>query len=603
MLKQPIPVYLIVSAGRTDLKVLATDSNGRSELLEVDKNIQRPLHQWMLKHLEGWVVEANKVESRGPHEGKEVRGNAPEKTGQDKSLCKKNMRFDSTQVPPLSYEPGHIQTDNGRLRFVAPKLERIVGTLKELADTHKITFRGALVLYTHRDANHSKAEEEPIALGIALGRWLADTFGLKALPLDSADDMGLALDQVSYYAFLTGNDDLEGKDGGLNPLVRRNLEIVLRRLSNLDPALWAFVATLGGMPDYKSFVTALADLHFQHRWRPVEHSEQAKKEIVHLPHVPYITDAGLMQARANALRLLRNWNIHGALAATVHLPPERGGNWLKVLQCLDGFLAGYGAEPSGDAPFNKALDELVANPLGWKIRKTDRHRTTVQDTAETSFLRLTTAGFRAECSLREGRIAEALNWTYTFYNAMLLDLVEHLARTAFPNGGTQFLNLEDRKLRFVGNKLPYIPSNLVGSDRYDFWFTQNRSGYKFNDSCPLNEPAHAFPMLQTIFADTVSWKHAFQVLEDTPGKFLRNGNTHDVLSPEKIAEIGNTLGQAGLWDGTQGKSAQAMEWNKASVVGTALAQSCLATFYGNGAAFKQRIEAVHAAAVSALLRG
>jgi hypothetical protein len=570
MPQPPTPVYLIVSAGRTDLKAVAADAEGACRLLEIDKAIQRPLHEWMLENPQRWTVAAPE-DVAALDESQAVKG---------------RQSFDPTEFPPLAVEQSALATDPaGRWLLLAPKLGRMVGAMAELARSGKIALRGALVLYTHRERGHAKAKEEPVAVGLALARWLAESLGLQAVAL-TTEETPPPLDAVAYYAFLTGREDLEGPDNSLNPIACARLEHLLARLARAQPGLWAFVSALGGLPPYKPFLHALAELHFQQRWRPVEDTEQAAAEIVPAPHV-FATATGQAQARANALRLLRQWDIHGALAALAHLGAGSGYAALKI---LDQTLAGRGGrEKSGDAAFDAALGRLLENPLGWKERSQGPRGVTETHPAP---LRLILSGLRAECSLREGRVAEALNWTYTFYNAMLLDLLESLARERFSHpGGAQFLRIKDRMLHFSAP--PNIPQGLYGEQ--DVWFKnahKSPNGVWINDGFPFNQPQEAFAPMQVLLPDAQVWAEAYRGAQQC--KKLRNQNTHAILDAAKIKQARAKLEQAGVWS-----------LDKPTVVGAASIQACLAHFYGpgQGAALSQRIEAVHAAAINAVLDG
>lgn len=566
-----VPVYLIVSAGRTDLKVAAADAEGGRRLLEIDKFVQRPLHEWMLKNPSGWTVAAPEdVEGL-------VESADPRTTGR--------QIFDASATPPLALEKTAIAADEqNRLLLLAPKLGRIVGALAELANAGQIALRGALVLYTHREHVHAKAKEEPVAVGFALAHWLAEALHLPVIALET--EQAPPLDAVAYYAFLKGREDLEGPDNSLNPIACVRLEHLVARLAKARPGLWAFVSALGGLPPYKPFLHALAELHFQQRWRPVEDTEQAAAEIVPAPHV-FVTATGRAQARANALRLLRQWDIHGALAALAHLG---GGKGHDVLKILDGALAGQGASnKSGDAAFDEALRGLLENPLGWKERSQGPRGVTETYPAP---LRLILSGLRAECSLREGRVAEALNWTYTFYNAMLLDLLESLARDRFSRlGGAQFLRIKDRVLEFSAQ--PNIPANLCGDQ--DVWFKnahQRSNGVWINDGFAFNQPEQAFNLMRQCLPDAQAWIGTYRGAREC--KALRNQNTHATLDAAKTKQVRAKLENSGVWSPAG-----------PTVVGAASVQACLTHFYGagQGAALLHRIEAVHVAAIAAVLDG
>jgi hypothetical protein len=302
-----------------------------------------------------------------------------------------------------------------------------------------------------------------------------------------------------------------------------------------------------------------------------------------VPHVPYITDAGLVQARANALRLLRRWDIHGAAAALAHVPEERSGEWGKVINRFDTFMAGLGKGDPGHQAFHDALKTFVSNPLNWG-KKYVRDGNLRENNQDVVALRFLLPGLRAESSLRNERWVEALNWTYTYYDAMLVDLIELYCRTL-----NNFIKIEGKVVRFLGN-CP-ISSALIASTRIDSnWFfvgKQNKINYDDDYVNKNSQKAFNKSEIESILSGCKDqWIKAFEAYQQC--KNLRNQNTHKVLQPSDVNELSNKMTRVGLW-----------EENGLTVVGTALAKGCLTTFKKQNCV--SEIEALHAAAVKALI--
>ena len=183
----PIPVYLLITAGRTDLKILVRSDNA-NDWLPVDTGIQncRNLHQWMLDNPERWTVAAPSVVEF--EERRILDDNPQQRLPQGMKLL-----FTADNNLPLEVQGGRLAVNEEKLLFIAPKLGEVVEQLKKAAEYGYITFRGALVLYTHRDAGHEKAAEEPIALGLALARWIAETFNINYAKLGTLETPDLEI--------------------------------------------------------------------------------------------------------------------------------------------------------------------------------------------------------------------------------------------------------------------------------------------------------------------------------------------------------------------------------------------------------------------------
>lgn len=592
-MSEPTPVVLLVTAGRTDLKFLTTREDGRRELADVGSRSCRAVHRWLLENPDRWAVVA-------PDEGQRFDFDAKDEA--ERKLPFVDYEAKATEDLPLRLAKPDVclLEQAGRLQLVAPKLSAIMHHLMASAQAGKIRLAGGLVLYTHREG-HRKSEEEPIAIGEILARWLAGHSGLPTVELPEANPAVLAQGTMGYYSFLRGKEDWEAPDGNLNPDMKVRLETALRAISRWEGRPWLMAAAVGGFPEVKSYLAALAEVHFQDRWRPLKHPEQASEPLVPEPGAGarYAGDTEAAQARANALRLLRRWDIHGAYAAAAHLREARGGVWGTVLLRLDEFRAGLGIRKAKDDEFDGALSRLFENPLAWKTKQPGHDGRWVERNA---MLRLIVSGFRAESSLREGRIVDALNWTYTFYNAMVWDLVEYLARTQFcKDKGVQFVKIVGRDMEFSGGNPSIHHGTKIKPDDKDFWFNETRfrknTESRFvlvEDDFPMNRPKLAFPQIANLLNDYGNWESAFVKIAQC--KYLRNINTHNVLSPEEVNKVRKELCDEGVWQNAG---------THLTITGTPAAQGCLATFYGEGQGdqLRQRIEAVHAAAAAALLRG
>lgn len=579
---KPIPVALLVSAGLTDLRYVVYDENHKPTK-SADLKPCRPAHEWLLRNQDKWKMAEpeDEIQNLRPPRQQQKNGKSPEGGSQ-------KFGWEGSDNP--------CDACKQTLMLVSSKLSNILVKLKESSDKRLIRIVGGLVLYTDRDRD-GPGRDEPIALGPILAKWIGTYFGLTAAKVEEIEIPDPRYREIGYYSFLQAKENWDTSEGNLNEAMKKRLEIAVRRMSEWPEKPWLMAAVVGGFPELKSYLPALADVYFQDRWRPLKNPEQASAALVPVPNAgaPYVGDTEAVQARANALRLLRKWDVHGARAAAVHLPQDRGGVWLKVLDCLDDYWAGLGARKSGHPEFDSALAALMANPLGWMTRKADSQGVT--DTIVAAPLRLALAGFRVECALRERRIAEALNWTYTFYNAMLLDLIEYLARIHLANNGLQFVRLDWKYREIICNTKNFEMRDvtLFSTATTESWFSFEHTRLFYNEFA-MFVPSKAFSKLNGLLSQSARWKEAFLAIAKPTCKDLRNQNTHEILDAVKSNRIILLLKQAGIWGDDK---------PLLTAVGTEQAKNCLDTFYGNsqGYGLLDRIKAVHTAAMSALLDG
>lgn len=583
---KPTPVALLISAGLTDLRYVVYDENHRPTK-SADLTPCRPAHEWLLRNQDKWKMAKpeDEVHNLRPPKQQQKNGKSPEGDF-------RKFGWEGSDNP--------CDACKQTLTLVSSKLSNILVKLKESSDKRLIRIIGGLVLYTDRDRD-GPGRDEPIALGPILAKWIGTYFGLTAAKVEKIEIPDLRYREIGYYSFLQAKENWETSEGNLNEAMKKRLEIAVRRMSEWPERPWLMVAMVGGFPELKSYLTALADVHFQDRWRPLKNPEQASAALVPVPKAgaPYVGDTEAVQARANALRLLRKWDIHGARAAAAHLPRDRSKVWFKVLDCLDDYRSGFGVRPTDHPEFDNALNALLANPSGWTVKQPGPREPI--DVRIAAPLRLVLAGFRAECVLREERLIEALNWTYTFYNAMLLDLIEYLARR-LDKHGLQFIRL-DWAQRQIIYYTTYSARNFERKMRatglfttaVENWFQLENQKISYSDFA-MYVPWEAFPKLSQVITETTKWQQAFLSIANPTCRNMRNQNTHEVLSEEKSNKLAEVIKNRGIWkdDGSY-----------LTVIGTEQAETCLDTFYGNGQGHKlrDRIQAVHIAALSALLDG
>lgn len=583
---KPTPVALLISAGLTDLRYVVCDENHRPTK-SADLTPCRPAHEWLLRNQDKWKMAEpeDEVHNLRPPRQQQKNGKSPEGDF-------RKFGWEGSDNP--------CDARKQTLTLVSSKLSNILVKLKESSSKRLIRIVGGLVLYTDRDRD-GPGRDEPIALGPILAEWIGTYFGLAAAKIEEIEIPDPRYREIGYYSFLQAKESWDTSEGNLNEAMKKRLEIAVRRMSEWPDKPWLTVAMVGGFPELKPYLTALADVHFQDRWRPLKNPEQASAALVPVPNAgaPYVGDTEAVQARANALRLLRKWDIHGARAAAAHLPRDRGKVWLKVLDCLDNYRAGLGARPSGHLKFDNALDALLANPLGWTVKQLGPQGP--KDTGIAAPLRLVLAGFRAECILREERLIEALNWTYTFYNAMLLDLIEYLARR-LGGDGLQFVCLDWEQRRIVY----YTTHNASSFEKkmratglvttaVQNWFQLENRELSYSDFA-MYAPWEAFPKLSRLITEATKWQQAFLPIASSTCRNMRNQNTHGVLSEKESNRVAEVVKNRGTWKSDE---------SHLTVVGAQQAKNCLDTFYGNGQGheLRDRIQFVHTTALSALLDG
>lgn len=537
-------VFLIVAAGRTDLKILLSTGNGTLLPAEVDLRGLRELHEWMLANPDAWTVAA-------PND-------IPDLERDPRSAVRPpRVAFDATidSGPPLRIEgDASVAVDSeDRLLFVAPKLGRIVSELQHQADLGRCSIQGAVVLYTQRERQHNKANDEPIAIGVALARWLAESFGLAWQSMSPTSKEGTRIGFVGAYPYLTGLEDMEGVMGGLNPAATRRLEAQLAPLAQTNPELWALLIPMGGFPAYKPYLQALAELHFQNRWHLLDDPEHAVLPRVPSTNRPAATDVDIVQARSHARRLIRQWEIQGASGAVVHLPEDRSSPWLAVLRALADLANGLNVSPTGFTAFDAALSRFWRNSFGW-YRHSLTPKGSYMSHGRIDGFRFLVPALRAESALRGNRVAEALSWTYTCFDAMAIDLLEWFARQHLSNDETvRFIDLDEdtREIRFLGS--PAIPEAMRGTPpRAWNWFerveqrgTITACGY--NAMFGRQSPSSAFSTigLGAWLQQHQDWKRLYSKLQNL--KDFRNLNAHSCLDARDIEQLGERCRREGIW--------------------------------------------------------
>lgn len=490
------PVIFFISAGRTDLKILVTDQDGRQYSDMLPKFQVREFHQALLDGQVKYTVKSR------------LKMEEPEK---------KTIR--------LAWKEGRLQPkeavyqDDGETVILLPS--KLAETTQFLRG--KFCVRSVIIFNTHRgDSELIKQQlkeawhEEPIALGMVLSNWLKDEFGLQSIGQQAGD---IGLDKAGWVNILEG-DMLKSGPGRDYPIhrdiIRKIDEILCSTASWEERKLTACLATSGGLPELKDIFKACATYRFGYErvleWQEVEYRNHdwvsPSKENTH--------PAESLRARDHASRLIREGDFAGAYSAVKHLETDTTEKkWINKIKQVADYFAGKWPDNARHLP--DYLHQLI----------------------EPKQPRCLLVGLRTEAALNAGRIPEAIGWTSTFLEAAILDAIEQTQPVVRLDEKTQTIEYQpDAKIE------PILRDNgcLTAYDkkkhphyRYD---AIGRCIWVWLDI--LDGPA-----LER-YNEKLKGKAQGQDTQPTP-RNLRNINAHSLMNREIRQQVEKIFVKQGLW--------------------------------------------------------
>jgi hypothetical protein len=486
------PVIFFISAGRTDLKILVTDQDGRQYPDMLPKFQVREFHQALLDGQVKYTVNSR------------IKMEEPEK-----KLIRLTWKEGRLQPKEVVY-----QNDGETVILLPSKLAETTQFLRD-----KFCVRSVIIFNTHRGDSdlikqHLKEawNEEPIALGMVLSHWLKDEFGLQSIGQQAGD---IGLDKAGWVNILEG-DMLKSGPGRDYPIhrdiIRKIDEILCSAASWEARKLTACLATSGGLPELKDIIKACATYRFGYErvleWQEVEYRNHdwvsPSKENTPL--------AESFRARDNASRLIRQGDFAGAYSAVKHLETDTTEQkWINKIKQVADYFAGKWPDETQNLP--SYLRQLI----------------------EPKQPRCLLVGLRAEAALNAGRIPEAIGWTSTFLEAAILDAIEQTQ----PVVG---LDENEQTIEYRHDAKP--ESELINEGCLTPDKEHPHYGYK-----AIGVHIWWWLKILKLPALEIYNKQLSGQAKETklrPRK-LRNINTHSLMKPEIRKDVRKTFVNQGLW--------------------------------------------------------
>ena len=373
-------VVLVVTVGRTDLQLVA-ERGGERIRMSIGGGLRR-FHQTLLDQDVPWEFDAEGVRYR-------------ESTIQDKAV----WESDDLRLPNGYKE--HLSPE-GNWVLVPAKLARAVQRLREDSD---FVIRAVALLTTNRDEQTPAGvfQNEPIAAGPILARWLAGEFGLECGVRDG--DIGAG--KSGWLDILIG-DELSPMPGRHNPVHRealRRTEDALRQLgAEVEADPWACLSLGGGMAEMKEPIKACAQFLFDGRtftWQAPQFSLGEFQWVSPDDEPPTATDS--YRVRRHVSALIRRGAFGEAYGAASELDADtKEQNWIVAVEQVARYF-------SGELSRARARREGLFPPLVPMVRS--------------GIPRCLLAAMRVEAGLWAGRLSEAVIGSVTFLEAAILDVV------------------------------------------------------------------------------------------------------------------------------------------------------------------------------------
>ncbi len=493
-------VVLLISAGRADLKILVADEDNKY-LVELPRSQVREFHQALLDEKLDYDI---RIESD----------------------LREPRREDAIAV---KWQSGSLQPEenvvhDGKVVLVPAKLPETINSLSR----REYNVRSVIIFNTHRDDSAKEGlgkawDQEPIALGAVLSRWLSEHFKLE-LGKDAGD---IGLGKAGWVNILDADmmESGSGRDYPINREIVRKIDDIFHKVAAWDDGkLFACIATSGGMPKLKDIIKASANYRFGYErvseWQEVQYrthdwTDPDKEKTTH--------PAESLRARDHASRLIKKGDFAGAYAAVEHLVGDwdEHQGWIKRIRQVADYFAGKWPDNT------KNLSPYLGNLI------------------EPKQPRCLLVGFRVEAALSSGRIPEAVGLSSTFLEAAILDAIEQYQPIIS-------LNEKNRVVVYKGNA--QVDARLTNSDCLQ---RSNANRYKYNaigTSIRTWLQVLSLPALNT-YNDKLSRKAQGTGLQP---RNLRNINAHSLMDLDTRKKVEETFIKQELW-GQEVETANSVE--------------------------------------------
>lgn len=338
--------------------------------------------------------------------------------------------------------------------------------------------------------------------------------------------IGKNLRYAELTTYAKGSERLENEQGAVRHEVLSRIEDAVRacRAKLGCEAIEPWLATTGGVPWVKPVIRTAAELHFGPTLVVERREGGQTASFFRAPHEDLI-------ARRYALELVRRGAF---IEAAAHAWPFRddphAARWSYPLRgaarLFDGNPVGafhLGAYPSDISPPKKVEPPNFLQEMATEIIETREH----------GQRRSLLVGLRCEAALRGGKWLEAINLTFTFYDAALKDIIEcKIGRF-----------VEERVIKLHQDFSTNIPDDLTNpiGHKEKKILEQHRSGTE--NWFQFWSDRETDPTLCShLGSSMVALEKVINSLRD-----IRNENTHSVLSQRDIRNAQTQFVDGQIW--------------------------------------------------------
>lgn len=514
------PLVLFISAGRTDLKIFATEQD-RCCAVEIESESIRDFHQWLFDNPEQYVIE-HKGDDETPLYRKPQRN------------IRLNIDVKETQLSFSGQNSENLELlidEEDRYIIVPVKLGKIIAHFQGQQE-YKVV--AAVVLNTHRDATSRFGKTEPFAGGFVLAKWLSECFGLTF-----SEDQIPAEGKSVWINLLDGNQDFDAEKGSdlINPIaVNRLINALTVFASNSD--LQIGVCGIGGIPKFKNLIRDSAFFYFSERCLIAEDSENEEtapviKQVGNL----HITVEQSFALRASVAKLIQTGDFLGAEAAVRHVQDKEHQKWIKPINDVARLFRGFDVDSISEYQ-NQNINDLLT-----KIRSCEKS--------------CVLPALRVEAALQCESWVEAMSLITTFYDSVLSDAV---TKKLDEWGGEYQVKIDDRNVSYSTNTFikqirqqkgysgtPSIPAQMTGERKSGFPLEkQGNNSYRLDTMGENEKKWHDVINSQAInnfFTALTS-----RVNGNLSPKEYRNRSTHRVLSNSDLNAAIEVYQSSGIWN-------------------------------------------------------
>ncbi len=431
---------------------------GKYHPVEVNKESTRLFHQWLLDYDGKYIIKHIKVDDiyklvPGLKVVKNIdivhdeQGNLlamPKNDTRNKENVVETDENEGSSTKPKANEIIKVELakdEEGKIIVIPVKLSRIMAKYKKKQEENACKIIASVVFNTHRNNKTKFTEEEPFACGPLLAKWIAGQLNLTFDEQQQPD-----INRSSWVNLLKNDEIMEKTPDAINRLCK-----TLKDFSDKNPQCHAALCGIGGIPGTKILMRDSAYFYFAGRCEIAEVSENYDDHtpIINSINLGIITPEQSFDLRASVAKLIAVGDFLGAEASVRHVEHKQHKDWIIPIRKVANLFRGF------DVNTRDIKNVDLAEVIG-KINNCKK--------------RCILPALRAESAVRSSAWTEAMHWTNTFFDNVLLDAYENQLNTW---GGDYDAVILDRdvvytkKQGITTNIKPNIPKDLFtkGKDK------------------------------------------------------------------------------------------------------------------------------------------